>query len=128
MDFFSIVGIGLVGVILASLVRQTKPDFAILITLATSAFIFYAVLSQIRDLLDWWAEMGNEFGLINDYLAPLIKILGITYLTQFSAQACRDAGEGAIAVKLELAGKILILTLSLPILEMVLELIKNLFS
>lgn len=128
MNLYSVIGIGLVATILSVLVKQTRPEQAVLISLAAGCLIFGFVLSQVRDLISWWEEVATEFGAVSTYVAPLIKILGITYLTQFASQACRDAGENAVALKLELAGKVVVLGLSVPILKMILELIKNILS
>lgn len=125
MNLFSIVGFGIVATILAVIVRQTRPEQALLISIGAGCIIFGFVFSQIRELLSWWESLANEFAFINTYLSPLIRILGVSYLTQFASQVCRDAGEGAVAMKLDLAGKVVVLALSAPILKAILELIKN---
>lgn len=125
MNLFSVVSFGIVATILAVIVRQTRPEQALLISLGAGCIIFGFVFSQLRELLSWWKSLASEFGFINTYLSPLIRILGVSYLTQFASQACRDAGEGAVAMKLDLAGKVVVLALSAPILKTILELIKN---
>ncbi len=125
MNLFSVISFGIVATILAVIVRQTRPEQALLISLGAGCIIFGFVFSQLRELLSWWKSLASEFGFINTYLSPLIRILGVSYLTQFASQACRDAGEGAVAMKLDLAGKVVVLALSAPILKTILELIKN---
>lgn len=125
MNLLSVVGIGVVAAILAVIVRQTRPEQAMLIGLGTGCVIFGFAFSQIRELLTWWRTLANEYGFLNSYLSPMIRILGVSYLTQFASQTCRDVGEGAIAMKLDFAGKIVILALTTPVLQMVLELIKS---
>ncbi len=125
MNLLSIVGIGIVAAILSVIVRQTRPEQAVLVGLVAGCVILGFVLSQVRELMDWWKEIGSEFGFISAYLSPLVRIMGIAYLTQFAAQLCHDAGENTIAMKLELSGKIAILALSVPILKMILETIKS---
>ena len=128
MNLFSTIGIGLVGAILCVVVRQTRPEQAMLIGIATGCVIFSFALAQIRDVLLLWQESIAEYGEFDIYFVPLIRVLGITYLVQFASQVCRDAGENAIAMKMELAGKVVILSLSFPVLKMVLELIKNVLT
>jgi len=67
--------------------------------------------------------MAERAGLESRYLAIVIKIIGVAYLCQFAAELCRDVGEGAIAGKIELAGKVMILTLSMPIIDHLLDLV-----
>lgn len=128
MSLFSVVGLGLVATVMAVLVKQTRPELGIAVSVTAGILIFGFVLSEIQSLISWWEELGTRYGSIGDYLFPLIKVLGVAYLTQFASQACRDAGEGAIAIKLELAGKIVILGVCVPVMQMVLELIQTILS
>lgn len=128
MNLFSVIGIGLVAALLAVLLKQSRPEIALVVSLSAGVLIFFFILDEVTALVGWWRELGAAYGSLNSYLSPLIRILGIAYLTQFATQACRDAGESAIAAKLELSGKVVILGLSVPIMKMVLELIQNLLS
>lgn len=128
MNLFSVIGIGIVAVILATLLKQVRPEIALLISLSAGLLIFGFVLTEMRTIVTWWQEVSADYGEMNAYLSPLIKVLGVAYLTQFASQACKDAGEGAVALKLELSGKVVILGLSIPIVKMILELIRNLLS
>ena len=120
---FKIVIIGIAGTILAVLLSDYRKDMALLVGLATGAAIFLCV----ADLLS--QSFISLFGLLKTakvdfpHLDIALKIIGIGYLAKFGAQICRDAGQGAIAMKVELAAKITIVFLSLPILKALLELV-----
>ena len=66
-------------------------------------------------------RVASEAKVSNVYVETLLKIIGIAYIAEFGAQITKDAGQGAIASKIELAGKILILVMAIPILTVVIE-------
>ena len=73
-------------------------------------------------------DMANRVGLESQYLHMVIKIIGVAYLSQFASELCRDAGEGSMASKIELAGKVMILTLSMPVIYRLLDLVSDIIN
>ncbi len=73
-------------------------------------------------------DLANQGGVAPDYLGTVLRIVGVAYLTEFGAQVARDAGEGAVASKVELGGKVLVLTMALPILLGILQLVVHLLT
>ena len=92
-----------------------------LVTLAFGILIFMLVLDMIGAVLTVFQELGNRAGVNLIYVSTIFKVMGIAYLAEFSAQICRDAGRQAIAGKIELAAKVIIMTLAIPILLAILE-------
>lgn len=114
MQWIQFIGIGLIGMILAVLFRQHKPEYAPLISLAAGLAVVFLLLGQLEPIFSQMEEILQQAEIGTEYIAVLLKSLGICYITQLAADTCRDAGESAIASKMELAGKITVLTLAVP--------------
>ncbi len=121
MEIMQIVGIGIVAAVLAVTIRQSKPEIAVTVSVAAGIMIFFLVLGKIGAVIDVLKELAERADLHAIYLATILKILAIAYIAEFGAQICRDAGEGALAVKIEFAAKVLVLILAVPILAAVLQ-------
>lgn len=126
MEIFKIVGIGLVATILAILLKQQKPEIAVQISIATGVIIFIFIAARLTVVLEVFNMVAGKIDIDLVYITTIFKIVGIAYVSEFGAQVCRDAGEGAIASKIEFAGKILIMVLAIPILVALLNLIVRL--
>lgn len=124
-DILKIVAIALTGVILAGIVKSVKKEFTVYIVLATIAVIFVFTIEKLATVFEFLKEIYSQITYGKTFFPILIKVLAVSYLTDFTAQLCKDAGEGAIATKLELAGKIVIFYLSIPILVSILDLING---
>jgi len=127
MDIIQIVGLGLVATILALVIKEQKPMFAFLIALVTGIIIFLFVIGKISEVIRLLEQMAVKANLNMIYLETILKIIGIAYIAEFGAQITRDAGQGAIASKIELAGKILILVMAVPIITVIIETVLSLF-
>ncbi|MEW6424229.1 MAG: stage III sporulation protein AD [Bacillota bacterium] len=121
MEIMQIVGIGIVAAVLAVTIRQNKPEIAATVSIAAGIIIFLLVLGKIGAVVDVLKELANRADLNAIYLVTILKITAIAYIAEFGAQICRDAGEGALAVKIEFAAKVLVLILAVPILAAVLQ-------
>jgi len=121
MDILQVVGLGLVTVILAVILRYNRPEMAIFLGITVGIVIFLAMLGKISSVLNVLQELSTKANLSMVYLGTILKIVGIAYIADFGAQICRDAGEGAIAVKIEFAAKIMVLVLAVPIVVAVLN-------
>ncbi len=119
----SVMGAALIAVAICVLLQKTNPEFSMMTALITGILIFLIIILNLTPVLDLLSEWTGEFHLDNVYVMTVIKALGICYLTQLAADTCRDAGYGAIAGKVELAGKVTILVLALPLFSNLLELI-----
>ncbi len=126
MEWVSVIGIGLIGMILSVMIRQYKPEYAIFISLAVGFLIIWKLCEQLFPIFEEMKEMLSGANLSMEYIGVLAKSLGICYLTQLASDACRDAGETAISSKVELAGKITVLSLGMPLFGKLLEIIKKL--
>ena len=124
MIILQIVGIGIVSTILAVLVRKTiGSEFAIFISLVTGIIIFFMVMDKLVYVVDTLSQLAKNTSLEFKYFSTILKIIGIAYIVEFGAQISKDAGEEAIASKIELGGKIIMMVLAIPILLALMELI-----
>lgn len=123
MDIFQIAGLGLCGVFLAAIIKGYKPEFATLVTVATVLLLFVAILHQLTAAFSFLGDVYARISYGAEYFIIIIKVLMVAYIADFAAQLCRDAGEEAIAGKVELGGKVIIFCLALPVMAAVLELV-----
>ena len=120
---FQIAAIGLAGTLLSLAVRSYRPEFSVYISIACGIILFMTVIAQFSDILSVVSDVFRRSGYANSYFPVLLKILAIAYLTDLISQVCRDAGENGIASKTEMAGKIFILYVSLPVFTSILSMI-----
>ncbi|BBW95642.1 MULTISPECIES: stage III sporulation protein AD [Geobacillus] len=116
-----IVGFGLIATFLAVLLQEQKSNLAFLLTVFVGCTIFLLLVDQISRILTMLREMAEGAHIQMVYLETMLKIIGIAYIAEFAAQISKDAGQGAIAAKIELGGKIVILALAVPILTAIIE-------
>ncbi|HIE12149.1 MAG TPA: stage III sporulation protein AD [Desulfotomaculum sp.] len=128
MEILQVVGFALVAAIMALVLRREKPEFALAVGVAAGIVIFAAFLGKIGAVIRVLEGAANKAGLNMIYLDTILKIVGVAYIGDFGAQICRDAGEGALAVKVEFAAKVLILVLALPIIIALLDLLLKLVT
>ncbi len=125
MEIFQIVGLALVATILAGVIKfghqDFGEDFGVLISLSTGLIIFFLIIGPIGSVFQVLKDLAAQANISMAYLGTILKIVGIAYIADFGAQICRDAGEGALASKVEFAAKILVLVLAIPIIVAVMQ-------
>lgn len=126
MEIIQIIGLGLIATILILIVKEQKPMFAFLIATTAGILIFLFVIGKIGAVIDVLERMAESSGMDEIHLKTILKIIGIAYIAEFGAQIVRDAGQESIASKIELAGKVLILVLAVPIISIIIETVMKL--
>lgn len=121
MEIIKLLGICLIVTVLCVLLRQYKPEYALLVGILGGALILVSVLGQIVPAFLTLQNFFSALGVQSFYFTTALKAVGIGYITQFIADACRDAGQSSIAAKAEFAGRSGIFLLSVPLLEKILE-------
>lgn len=117
MNIVGIAGTALIAAILAVTLKRYNQEYAVIISIIAGVVILVEILLNLTPAVQQISTLLSGTGLSSEYAMILFKSLGICFLAQFSADSCRDAGESALASKVELAGKISILVLSLPLFE-----------
>jgi len=123
LEILQIVGLGLVATVIILVIKAHKPEMAIQISIITGIVIFLLLISKLSAVVDLINEFANKANIDIAYLTTLLKIIGIAYIAEFGAEVCRDAGESSIASKIELAGKVIIVVLAVPIIASLFDLI-----
>lgn len=121
MDIVKIIGIGLIALIIIVIIKQYRPEFVIYVSLIAGALILLMIMNKIGGIIELLTTLSNKTAINNEFLVLLIKITGIAFLTEFAVSICKDSGEAAIASKVDLGGKIIIISMSIPIISSLLE-------
>jgi len=121
MDIMKIVIVGIIAAVLAVLLREEKPEIAILISIVTGLVIFIFIITKLNSVMSVLKYFAAKANIDILYFSTILKVIAIAYITEFGAQICRDAGEGAIASKVEFAGKVLIMVIAIPILAALMD-------
>lgn len=117
MNIIGIAGIAIFSAIIAAMLKRYHTEYAVVLSIAAGLVILFAVFANVVPAVKEINTFLKSAGLSSKYAAILLKTLGICFLTQFAADSCRDAGEDALASKTEIAGKIFIVIISLPLFE-----------
>lgn len=123
MEILEIAGIGIVATIMVLIIKQQRPEIAIQVSIAAGITIFILIAGKLSAVIDLLISYASKANVDTTYLMTLLKIIGIAYIAEFGAEVCKDAGEGAIASKIELAAKVIIIAIAVPIISSLLELI-----
>lgn len=121
MDLIKIIGIGFITVILTIILKEYKKDFAIYTILIGGALILYFSFETLADVVNFLKELSSKGKIDNSFISLLLKITGISILSEFAVSICKDCGEASIASKIDLGGKILVISLSIPVIGNALE-------
>ena len=125
---FKIILIALIGVVVVLVLRTAKPEFAVFATIATGVVIVIILLSTLQNVILSFDEIVKKSGVDDGIFTAVLKIIGIGYLTEYSASIANDAGCGSIASKLQFGGKLTIFTMSISIVSTLIDVIKDLVN
>ena len=123
MEIAKVVAVGLITVIATIIVRQVKPEIAVLITLTGSIIIIILTIQMLQGVFGSFMSIFNKTGVSSSLFVPVLKIIGIGYLCEFGANLCIDGGCNSIADKILFCGKITILIIALPIINSVIDVV-----
>ncbi|MEX1029371.1 MAG: stage III sporulation protein AD [Paenibacillaceae bacterium] len=121
MEIIQIVGLGLIATVLILVIKEQKPIFAFLLATFTGIVIFLFLINQVRIVIQTLELLAEKSNVNTIFLKTILKIIGIAYIAEFGAQIVRDAGQESIASKIELAGKMLILVMAVPIISVIID-------
>lgn len=121
MEIIQVVGLGLVVTFMILLLKEQKPMFAFLLATFAGVFIFIMLVGKLTVVIQVLKNLAHQANVNQLFLETILKIIGIAYIAEFGAQVTRDAGQGSIAAKIELAGKILIMVMAIPIITVIIE-------
>jgi len=121
MEIIKIIGIGLIALVIITIIKQYRPEFAIYISIMAGCLIFAIAFDKLANIINLLNNLANRTSINGSFITLLLKITGIAILTEFAVSICKDAGESAIANKMDIGGKIMIVAVSVPIISGLLE-------
>ncbi len=128
MNVIQIGIIGVIGAILAVQLKGGKAEYGIYVAMAVSVILFSFIIDRLGVFVSTVGELASYIDMDVGYLATMLKMIGITYIAEFSSGICKDAGYQTIAGQIEIFGKLTILTLGMPVLMALLETIREFLS
>ena len=124
-DVMKLVGLAIISTILCMVIKKDRPEMAMFIGVLTGIMILLSVTYKLNFIIDSINDLAHKANIPAMYISLIIKLIGIAYLIEFAIQICKDCGEGNIASKLEFGGKIIVMTMSFPILVSIIDMILN---
>lgn len=121
MEIMQIVGISIVSTILCLVIKKDKPEFSNFIAITAGVVILLSVLLKLNFIVEQINTLAQRADIPSMYISLIIKLIGIAYIMEFAISLCKDCGESNIASKLEFGGKIIIMSMSFPILLSILD-------
>lgn len=125
MEILQIAGLGIIATILTITIKKDKPEISLQISIVTGLIIFLFIVSKLGYVVKVLNDLASKVNIDFVYMSVILKVVGIAYITEFASQISRDAGEGSIAEKIELAGKVIIMVISIPIVMALLDMVIN---
>lgn len=122
-EIIKIVGIGLIALVIVIILKQYRPEYTIYVSIFAGALILTLTMSKISGIINLLKSISDKTYINKQFLGILLKITGIAIITEFAVSICIDAGEKAIASKIEIGSKVIIIAMSIPIISSLLELI-----
>ena len=128
MNIFAVIGAGIAAAAISVILRQYNKEYGLYIGLAVSVIIFLYILGCMKPVFSLVDNLIEISGTSGEYVGILIKSLAICYITQLASDCCRDCGETAIASRIDFAGKIALLLISIHLFEAILGIVKELIN
>lgn len=127
MEIVKIAAIGISGVLLSLLLKGTRPEYTMFITLGIGILILSLAVDKLTGLFETMERIQESMPIETSYLSTLVKMIGITYIGQFASGICKEAGFPSIGTQIELFCRLSLLLLSMPILLALLETLQGFF-
>ena len=127
-DIIKIIIIGIVGTVFSILLKKDRPEFSLILSVCASFLIFVLVIPYLEGFVLMADNITNQAGIKADYIKIMFKIIGISYLVQFGAELCRDCGENSLASRIEMGGKAIILSLTLPVIYKIFDIVSSVLN
>lgn len=128
LDVLKIALIGITGIMLAMPFKNKQQEYTMIIGLATSLILLFYIAARLNIIVEGIHTLQKYLNIDSAYITTILKMIGITYIAEFASSLCKDAGYSSIAGQIEIFGKLVILSLSIPILVALLQTINGFLS
>ena len=125
MNMVQIGMIGVLGALLAIQFKGGKTEYGIYMSVAVSIVLFLCIVDRLEIVVRTIDEISRYISVDTGYLSTMLKMIGITYISEFSSSICKDTAYQTIAVQIEVFSKLTILAMGMPILLALLETIQE---
>lgn len=125
MEIFRIAAIGIITALCVLVLRENRSDIATLIGITGGAIILLSLIDYFTQIFDFLHRFIEKTGIDGSVIKALVKIVGIGYVADFSAGIVEESGSKALSEKIVLGGKVIIFIMSIPIIEMLFEIISS---
>lgn len=125
MQIVKVIGVGLIGALVAGLLRQEKSELYIFAVIAGGALILIIILSSLTEVITQFGMLVGKSGVDESLFAGVLKIIGVGYITEYASALCTDYGVTSIANKMQLAGKVAIFFMTMPVLAKLVSVISS---
>lgn len=122
-EIIKIIGIGLIALVIVVILKQYRPEYTIYVSIIAGVLILFLAMEKLSGIINLLQSISDKTYINKQFLGILLKITGIAIITEFAVSICTDAGEKAIASKIEIGSKVIIIAMSIPIISSLLELI-----
>ena len=128
MDITKVAAIAIVGMLLSSLLKKNNPAIALCVIISVCIAIIAVLADDLQTIITEFGELLDTGGIGNSGYKSIIKVIGVAYFTEICSGLCKDAGESALAAKLDIAGRICILSFTLPLISELIKVIMDAIS
>lgn len=128
MGIFSLIGVALTAAVLALTIKQASPVFALLTALAAGLCLMWAAIDAASGLVTAFHSLAAASGIASEIYLPVLKAVGIAAAVRIAGAICKDAGQSALAVKLEMVGAVAAIAVCLPLFEQVLNIVTGMLE
>lgn len=125
MDVIKIVGFSIFSIFMILTIKEQRKDIALVLSMVAGVGLLIFSITKLSDIVEMMDDLVIKSGMNKEFFTIILKVTGISYIIEFGRNICIDAGESSIASKLEIAGKIIIVTLSLPLISALVELLSD---
>lgn len=126
MALFKVIGFGIIAVSLIIILKNQRPEIALMCIVASSVIILLFVFDELKSVINLINSLMVNSSIDSTYIKIILKVIGISYIIEFGKDICKDAGESAIANKMEIAGKVIIVSLSIPVVASLIDIVTEL--
>ncbi len=123
MDIVQILGIALVATLLSVILKNYRPEFSVCVAVIFGGIFMLYICKNVETVFEGIRRICNDAGIKTIYLEIMFKVIGVSYMCEFISSVCKDAGESSVALKIDIAGKLIILSASVPIFKELINLI-----
>ena len=128
MDIFKLIGVGILAAAAILTVRETRPDIALMLTIASGIVILLMIFDGLTEVITTFNGIANRTGIDDGLFGGMLKIIGVGYITEFAADICSDSGLKSLSDKIVFGGKVIIMLLAMPIVTSIIDLIAELLG